>query len=407
MKRQARFMVVSMMLVAGCGGGGPADTTSGSTTGGSTTGGSTTIGSTTGGSTTGGSTTGGSTTGGSTTGDSTTGGSTTGGSTTGGSTTGGSTTGGSTTGGGPVILSFGTNVAQLTAGESVRFVAVVTLAAGLDHLVGGNLTDSTGKIQYGAFVATTQGSYQLDLSWSQINQAAPIDFTSEDQRGFVATFFDLAGDQTTQTTMLRLHCNGIGACDGVCVDLMKDADNCGSCGNQVSFPRVCSTGVPSCPDAGASYCADSNECVNLSTDRDNCGACGVVTPPVELCIGGVSTCNDDSLTYCAASLLCVDLTNDNSNCGACGNACGGGQRCVASACHDEKGIEDTTRESCNTTCNAKGYTCYDGQSGSLAEYDHGAQAQFLSINCSTVPSGLLPTDSSYTFAFTDCVCLTD
>ena len=48
--------------------------------------------------------------------------------------------------GAPVFLSLQTNVAKITAGESVTFTAVLTDPDGVDDIVGGTLSDLTGKI---------------------------------------------------------------------------------------------------------------------------------------------------------------------------------------------------------------------------------------------------------------------
>lgn len=144
--------------------------------------------------------------------------------------------------GGPKFLSFGTNVTTLaqtstTMGpdshDSVTFVAVVTHPQGVSDLVGGHLTDAAGTIQFGAFIASQQGSYELTLTWDQIYQATHFQFTGQQQMSFVAQFFDAQGRDATNTTTLTLACAGgagWGTCDSVCKDLQNDAANCGACG---------------------------------------------------------------------------------------------------------------------------------------------------------------------------------
>lgn len=178
----------------------------------------------------------------------------------------------------PVIQSLGTSVSQLTAGETVRFTAVVTDARGAGHLSGGQLLDSSGAVQYGVFLAASPGHYQLDLSWSQINQVAPITFTTQESRTFRADFYDVDGGSTSQSITLLLECNGLAACDGACVDLSTDMDNCGACGNRLPDPSMqCIGGAPTCPPK-ATVCAGTNTCADLSEDADNCGACGHACP---------------------------------------------------------------------------------------------------------------------------------
>ena len=62
--------------------------------------------------------------------------------------------------GAPVLLSLQTNVPKITAGESVTFTAILTDPDGVDDIVGGTLSDTTGSIGYGPFVAAGQpGTY--------------------------------------------------------------------------------------------------------------------------------------------------------------------------------------------------------------------------------------------------------
>ena len=117
----------------------------------------------------------------------------------------------------PNIISFGTNVPELTDGETVRFVALVTDPGGVDSLIGGQLTSPDGAIKYGAFSASQQGAYSLDLSWSQLSQAKPLAFATEETRTFVGEFYDSAGQRMQRSVELRFHCRGEPACEGRCV----------------------------------------------------------------------------------------------------------------------------------------------------------------------------------------------
>src|SRR5688572_30415979 len=79
--------------------------------------------------------------------------------------------------GGPVFLSFGSDVPELSAGQSVTFTVVLTDPDGIDDLIGGSLKSEDGKSTYGAFVTSGQeGSYSLTVGWAQMNRVEPIDF---------------------------------------------------------------------------------------------------------------------------------------------------------------------------------------------------------------------------------------
>ncbi|KAG6543296.1 hypothetical protein Mapa_015210 [Marchantia paleacea] len=63
------------------------------------------------------------------------------------------------------------------------------------------------------------------------------------------------GDCTTNPAVCAA---GTQCCDGVCVDLSSNTNNCGHCRYKCSFSLGCCGG----------------SCVNLQTDSSNCGACG-------------------------------------------------------------------------------------------------------------------------------------
>ncbi len=66
-------------------------------------------------------------------------------------------------------------------------------------------------------------------------------------------------------------CSGDGTlCDGTCVDLNQDEENCGACGSACEFYEACCDGT----------------CINIYDDENNCGACGVVCDTGETCVEG-------------------------------------------------------------------------------------------------------------------------
>jgi hypothetical protein len=93
-------------------------------------------------------------------------------------------------------------------------------------------------------------------------------------------------------------------------------------------------------DEGQTEC--DGVCVDLLTDLNNCGACGAICESTLVgvgCIEGecVRTQCPAALTHCGdnANLPveehCFDLPTDPNNCGACGNVCASGE-CVDGAC---------------------------------------------------------------------------
>ena len=163
--------------------------------------------------------------------------------------------------GAPVFLSLQTNVSKITAGESVIFTAVLTDPDGVDDIVGGTLSDVSGMIGYGPFVAAGQeGTYSVSLSWDAVNQAQAIQFEGMDLKQiFRAEFYDQAANKVHQDVELTLTCVEGSACGGVCTDIMVDADHCGACG------KVCEGGC------GEGQCAPKwGECINASSGFDTC-----------------------------------------------------------------------------------------------------------------------------------------
>jgi hypothetical protein len=83
---------------------------------------------------------------------------------------------------------------------------------------------------------------------------------------------DCTNKVTTTTTPTSDNClTGETECDGVCIDIQDDADNCGSCGNE------CRTGFACC----------SGVCVDLQTDFYNCYRCDDPCMAGQTCIDGV------------------------------------------------------------------------------------------------------------------------
>lgn len=163
--------------------------------------------------------------------------------------------------GAPVFLSLQANVSKITAGESVIFTAVLTDPDGVQDIVGGTLSDTTGMIGYGPFVAAGEdGTYSIALSWDAVHQAEAIEFEGMDLvRVFRAEFYDQAANKVSRDVNLALTCAEGSACDGVCTDLMTNGAHCGACGS------ACEGG---CEGGG---CAPKwSECVSFVEEFDTC-----------------------------------------------------------------------------------------------------------------------------------------
>ncbi len=199
----------------------------------------------------------------------------------------------------PVIANLAVSRTQLTEHETVTFTAVVTDPD--DGVATGVLRSAAGAV-YGSFTQDVD-TFTLELSWSQIHVADPIDFALEDQRELFADFFDVGGGLVTGSLQLRLHCNDEGACDGACATLMSDRTNCGACGTVCPANRDCCTG----------------RCSDPLTDSANCGMCGSVCTSS----GAVDRVCSSGACVARCPATC-DSQRGNSDC----RLCPGRTRCV-------------------------------------------------------------------------------
>lgn len=143
--------------------------------------------------------------------------------------------------GGPQISELNANTNQLTEGESLRVTASVTDPDGAEDVVGGTLFDDTGA-PIGEFLLVSHGSFIITVTWEEIHAAHPIEFESEAQLNLIAVFTDAAAHRTAATLTMRLHCDGLGACQGICVNQMSDPLNCGRCGWVCADDGTCDSG---------------------------------------------------------------------------------------------------------------------------------------------------------------------
>jgi photosystem II stability/assembly factor-like uncharacterized protein len=189
------------------------------------------------------------------------------------------------------LLSLGSNVTSLTTGESARFSALLTHSDGSEKIVGGQISSSDGKIKYGTFANDGRpGSFSLELSWTQINQAAQANFAMEEQRQFLVEFFDTNGERLTQMVPLRLHCNGNPACKGAC---LQTAALCPNSTTEICVAGQCVNGC---------YIDNGLRSPNSTNPDPNFGSC-------QLCDTNMSRTMWTSTTMlgqtCGAGLACI------------------------------------------------------------------------------------------------------
>lgn len=148
--------------------------------------------------------------------------------------------------------------------------------------------------------------------------------------------------QTTSQTasFLEDECEpGRALCDGDCIPVDADPDNCGDCG-KVCPSGVCVDGVCEGEDGGGGECEPGHalcdgDCIPVDDDPNNCGECGKVCPS-GVCIDGECDEGDPDPECGEGEVLCDDacipVLDDPDNCGACGNTCNTNDLCVNGAC---------------------------------------------------------------------------
>jgi hypothetical protein len=115
---------------------------------------------------------------------------------------------------------------------------------------------------------------------------------------------------SVRTTVAQGTCDeGLTDCDGACVDLLSDLDNCGACG------AVCESGL-------VGVACYEGECVRTS------------------CPAALTGCPSDNPNP-SYEYHCFDLSSDPDNCGECGNVCASGA-CADGTCTQD--VEDSGPE---------------------------------------------------------------
>jgi outer membrane protein assembly factor BamB len=120
-------------------------------------------------------------------------------------------------------------------------------------------------------------------------------------------------------------------CNGVCIDMSHDPQNCGACMLTCRSDQVCAAGKCGCTP---SQIECSNKCTDPSSDAKNCGGCGAACRDREVCTQSTCVCAP-GMTLCNS--FCSDTTIDMANCGGCGNACAPGNVCTDGHCDPATG----------------------------------------------------------------------
>ena len=161
------------------------------------------------------------------------------------------------------------------------------------------------------------------------------------------------------------------ACEGVCTELLTDADNCGNCGN--ACPRRPDT-VTTCVDAECFLGCANQRSIDFENDPQHCGACATACPTA---VGGEPWCSEgqcgspcaDNQEVCSG--ICVNTNNNDDHCGACDHVCPGSSNCNGGDCLCWQG-ETLCEDGCFNlardvnNCGACGNVCPSPEGGEVA-----------------------------------------
>jgi hypothetical protein len=117
---------------------------------------------------------------------------------------------------------------------------------------------------------------------------------------------------------------GATVCDGACVDIKSDPNNCNGCGNTCASGYQCQNGSCTCLKTSC-----NGACVDTSNDPNFCGNCTTKCPAGNACVNGACVCPGASKV---CNGVCVDTTNDVNNCGSCSVKCPSGNICQNGGC---------------------------------------------------------------------------
>jgi RHS repeat-associated protein len=136
--------------------------------------------------------------------------------------------------------------------------------------------------------------------------------------------------------------DGQTSCNGICVDMQSDANNCGACGSICGSGQGCQGGgckILSCPgQSGDCDGKPGNGCeINLASDPANCGACGHACATGAVCNAAtcVATCTGPSTQACG-------------NCGTQSRTCNAGTWSAWGACTGQGACAPGATQACGS-----------------------------------------------------------
>jgi Cys-rich repeat protein len=195
----------------------------------------------------------------------------------------------------PRFLDMSSNRTSMSQDDVLVISVVVTDPQGIDNVIGGTLLDPTSNATFGSFATSAaEGSYEIEVTWNEINEVRALTFSAPQQRTFRARFFDADGNESAQDIMVQMTCGQEPACNGFCASLecndscvsqLRDGTGsfgfCGACNQVCGDAGQCEGGTAAsgfgascvCEEVPAQVDSCDGQCTFLSDDG-NCGTCG-------------------------------------------------------------------------------------------------------------------------------------
>jgi endo-1,4-beta-D-glucanase Y len=184
---------------------------------------------------------------------------------------------------------------------------------------------------------------------------------------FLSALILLAGCAKGTSTMNTQCSNNQDECNGTCVNVQTDQQNCGACGKTCGTGTTCQNGSCSCASGlvscggscvasnvqhcgtSCTACSSAQVCVNnacsgscptgtmkcsdgacsANNDSAHCGNSCTVCSGGTSCVNGSCACASSNQMVCNGA--CTDVTT-TAHCGSCTNVCGAGQSCTNGQC---------------------------------------------------------------------------
>lgn len=127
---------------------------------------------------------------------------------------------------------------------------------------------------YKSTLGNAKGIIQIAVHFKNVHRANHINIAAIDGIWQISKNVQASTPLSSPCNAVKCHLLAGTCCNGNCVKLQTDNNNCGKCGNECGNLRKCIAGkcvLPLC-SKGQTNC--NGECLDTQTDRRNCGCCG-------------------------------------------------------------------------------------------------------------------------------------